>query len=289
MKTEIQTAPIQETDLELVVSSQTLGSLTTNAIQIRDIVKNALPKYDIVNYNESNVEQAKKDKALLNNAAKALNSKRIELEKEFLKPFGDFKDVISETVKLISECSGKIDLVVKQSDQAEKDSKKVKIQTYWDSKNFTLVPLSKVFDEKWLNKTTKDKAINSEIDSIIENINNELQTLEAIGSDVELLKSLYLDTLDLNKAIQYGNTLKLNKAKVISATPVESTTSVEPISEPVVNTPTTPQEIHIEISPSGTTEELLTRTFKVTCTKDKIIALGAFMNANSIQFEKIES
>ena len=40
---------IQETDLELVVSEKTLGSLTTNAIQIRDMVKAALPMYDISN------------------------------------------------------------------------------------------------------------------------------------------------------------------------------------------------------------------------------------------------
>ena len=52
---------IQETDLELVVSEKTLGSLTTNAIQIRDMVKAALPMYDISNYNDENIDQAKKD------------------------------------------------------------------------------------------------------------------------------------------------------------------------------------------------------------------------------------
>ena len=39
---------IQESDLELVVSEKTLGSLTTNAKQIRDMVKAALPMYDVV-------------------------------------------------------------------------------------------------------------------------------------------------------------------------------------------------------------------------------------------------
>ena len=34
---------IKESDLELVVSEKTLGSLTTNAIQIRDMVKSTLP------------------------------------------------------------------------------------------------------------------------------------------------------------------------------------------------------------------------------------------------------
>ena len=71
---------IQERDLELVVSEKTLGSLTTNAKQIRDIVMVNLPKYDISNYNDDNIDQAKKDKAALNKAAKTLNAKRLEIE-----------------------------------------------------------------------------------------------------------------------------------------------------------------------------------------------------------------
>ena len=46
---------IQESDLELVVSEKTLGSLTTNAKQIRDIVMANLPKYDISNYTDDNI------------------------------------------------------------------------------------------------------------------------------------------------------------------------------------------------------------------------------------------
>lgn len=59
---------IKESDLELVVSEKTLGSLTTNAIQIRDMVKSTLPMYDISNYNDDNIDQAKRDKAAPNTA-----------------------------------------------------------------------------------------------------------------------------------------------------------------------------------------------------------------------------
>lgn len=56
---------IKESDLELVVSEKTLGSLTTNAIQIRDMVKSTLPMYDISNYNDDNIDQAKRVKPSL--------------------------------------------------------------------------------------------------------------------------------------------------------------------------------------------------------------------------------
>lgn len=284
MIAEIKTVEIQEKDLELVVSAKTLGSLTTNAIQIRDLVKNALPKYDISNYNESNIDVAKKDKAMLNNASKVLNAKRIELEKEFLKPFDELKNTITETVKLIGECSGKIDTVVKTSEQKEKDAKRASIQKHWDSKAFTLVTLDKVFDDKWLNKGLKEKDIFKEIDTKIAKINDDLVTLEAIGQDVELLKSIYLGDLDLNKAIQYANTLKANKAKVQQtetvSIPIPTPAPVEQLKTVAYTAPVTPVN-----QPEATT---LTRAFKVTASKELIIELGDFMNQKGIIFEKIE-
>lgn len=299
MSTEIQTVEIQEKDLDLVVSKKTLGSLTTNAIQIRDLVKNALPKYDDSNYNESNIDVAKKDKAMLNNAAKVLTAKRIELEKEFLKPFDELKNTIAETVKLIGECSGKIDIVVKKSEQKEKDTKRSSIQKYWDNKLFTLVTLDKVFDEKWLNKGSKEKDIFKEIDVKISKIKDDLITLEAIGQDVELLKSIYLSDLDLNKTIQYANKLKENKTKVQQNNPIAEPSPLpaapaNPFGE-VLAAPPAPiveQKVYDNIAPTSTPDatqsEMLTRAFKVTATKENIIALGNFMNEKGITFEKIE-
>ncbi|MDR0864992.1 MAG: DUF1351 domain-containing protein [Candidatus Symbiothrix sp.] len=217
MNEDLVKVEIQETDLQLVVSEKMLGRLTTNAEQIRDIVKGGLQRYDIVNYDESNIDLAKKDKALLNNAAKALNAKRLEIEREFMIPFSEFKDVVSDTVKLISECSAKIDTVVKQSDEKARKEKRETINRYWESKQFTLVSLDKIFEIKWLNKTEKPKNIYDEIDAKISKINDDISTLEAIGEDVDLLKSLYLDTLNINSTIQYANTLKQNKEKAKAA------------------------------------------------------------------------
>ena len=115
---------LNEKTFELVVSEKSLGTLTTNALQIKEKVLEILPKYDIANYNEGNIDQAKKDKALLNSSSKFLNEKRIELEKEWLKPFNEFKDIITETNSLIKECTAKIDSVVKESENKEKEYKR---------------------------------------------------------------------------------------------------------------------------------------------------------------------
>ena len=137
-----------------------------------------------------------------------MNDKRIDLEKEFMQPFASFKSIIADTCKLITECSGKIDLIVKQSEQNEKSKKRAIIEKLWDSEAFDLVQLSKVFDDKWLNKGVSFKTIKADIKRKIESIKDDILTIEAIGEDVDLLKSIYIDTLNLNATVQYARKLK---------------------------------------------------------------------------------
>lgn len=297
---------IQESDLELVVSEKTLGSLTTNAKQIRDMVKVALPMYDISNYNDENIDQAKRDKASLNKAAKALNSKRLEIEKEFMKPFGEFKEVVNETVKLIGECSAKIDTVVKQNEQQYKEKKKANIKTYFDGMNANLVDFKKVFKDAWLNKTVSMKAVCTDIDLILKGIDQDVETLRTFGVDFDVLRTYYMDTLNITSTIQYANRLKEQRERAKAAEEAkiraeqekqqaeEAGKAVE--AEQAKTRPANPFSManqkadeQVPFSQSRTQQpELLTRAFKVTTTRENIIALGDFMNEKGIDFDKIE-
>lgn len=289
---------IQENDLELVVTEKLLGSLTTNAKQIRDTVKERLPMFDISNYSEDNIDKAKLDKASLNKASKALNDKRIEFEKEFMKPFTEFKEVINETVKLISECSSKIDSVVKQSDLAYKENKKKTIRSYFDERNTNSVDFNKVFKEVWLNKTVKEKNALVDLDQILASIDKDIQTIKSMPEDSDVLKTFYLDSLNINNTIQYANRLReqrerakqveeaKSKAEEIINRPESQSSS---ISFNTFANPAPPPAQSERLGVSVSQElELLTRAFKVTATRENIIALGNFMNEKGIKFEKIE-
>lgn len=284
--------------LELKIGKKSLGALTTNAKDIKALVEKILPKYDVANYNESNIDSAKKDKALLNASAKSLNDERIKIEKEWMVPFSEFKSIVTETCGLIKTATDKIDVVVKESEAKEKEVKRGQIVDYFDGLNFTLVPLEKFFDEKWLNKAAKLKDVQLEIKSKIAKISDDIITIEAIGNDVDLLKSLYLDTLNLNNTIKYAQTLKANREtaqKDAEARNVAPATSKE---VPAEENPFAEEVAHVPASTEPTTEapvstepksELLVRTMKVTATYDQLVALGNFMNDNNITFEKIEN
>lgn len=291
MENTLQTFSIQEKDLELVISNQQLGVLTTNAKDIKALIEKVLPNYDVANYNESNIDLAKKDKAMLNKASKVLNDKRIELEKQFMGPFSEFKDVITDTCKLIKTATDKIDTVVKESEAKEKETKRTQIVEYFNGLNFNLVSLERFFDDKWLNKTAKIKDVQKEILEQVNRFKDDLNTIETIGNDVELLKSIYLDTLNMNSTYQYAKTLQENREKAQrdaeekakTTAPVPATAAPSEDENPFAQPSTEPST---EV-PSTDKQALLERTMKVVATYDQLVALGNFMNDNGIHFEKL--
>ena len=199
--------------LSLIIKEKTLGSLVTNAKDIKAYVEEKLKEYSVDNYT-GDAKQAAKDKAEINAAIKTLNDRRIALEKEWNMPFAEFKNIISETCDMMKTASGKLDVIVKAKEEEEKAQKKAQIIELWNGKNFNLVPLDRIFNAKWLNKTTKLAAVDAEIDTIIKNITGDLASLDAFGEDTAILKDLYLSTLNLQQTLNKGAELKANRERL---------------------------------------------------------------------------
>lgn len=204
---------ITSTELELR-STLTLGALESNAEAIRDLVLSKLEDYTPENY-IGKADEAKKDRAVLNNAEKALNAKRLELERSYMEPFNKFKATITETCKAIKQASAGLDEIVKGEENRERAEKEAQIMAYWESTGFSLFPLDKVFDIKWTNKTAKYKDVTAEIDAIQKKTFDELAILENFpAEDVPLLKTVYLDTLNITEAMNKANQLKANRDRL---------------------------------------------------------------------------
>jgi len=199
--------------LSLIIKEKTLGNLVTNAKDIKAYVEEKLKEYSVDNY-AGDAKQAAKDKAEINAAIKTLNDRRIALEKEWNMPFAEFKNIISETCDMMNTASGKLDVIVKAKEEEEKAQKKAQIIELWNGKNFNLVPLDRIFNAKWLNKTTKLAAVDAEIDTIIKNITGDLASLDAFGEDTAILKDLYLSTLNLQQTLNKGAELKANRERL---------------------------------------------------------------------------
>lgn len=279
--------PLTEQSLALNVLDLTFGTLTTNALQLHDYVAATLERYTPENYSEDNVDQAKADRAILNKAAKELNDRRIQIEREWNAPLQEFKGIVGETVKMISDGSAKIDAVVKDVESKAKSEKRAAIEELWERKGITLLPLSKLWDDKWLNKTKRLPAVEKEIGEKLLKIEAELDTLAAVDTeDGDVLRAYYLDCLDLQRTLAYSATLKANRqrlqeeqARRQAEAEAQATREayVAPTAEPA---PTTYE------APESVIPEVLERTMVVRGTREQLIALAEFMQAEGIWFKK---
>ncbi|MCQ2560226.1 MAG: DUF1351 domain-containing protein, partial [Clostridia bacterium] len=172
---------ITTTELELK-SNLTLGTLETNAEAIKNLVEAKLQDYSPEFY-IGKADEAKSDRAILNKAEKALNEKRLELEREYMAPFANFKALIADTCKAIKTASGKLDEIVKAEENREKQEKENLITDYWLKKEFSLFGLEKIWNPKWLNKTTKQKDIEAEIDDRIQKALNDLAIIDRFPAE----------------------------------------------------------------------------------------------------------
>lgn len=278
--------PLNEQDLVLDVRELTLGTLTTNALQLRDHVAATLERYTPENYSVENVDQAKADRAILNKAAKELNDKRIQIEREWSAPFQEFKGIIGETVRMITEGSTKIDAVVKGVESKAKAEKRAAIEELWASKNITLIPLSAVWDERWLNKSKRLPAIEKEMGQRLLKIEADLEALGVVPEqDREVVRAYYLNNLDITRALAYSTELQDSRKRLQDSEARKKAESEAQATRQEYVAPTAAQAPTAE-APEVVVPEILERTMVVRGTREQLVALAEYMKASGIWFRK---
>ena len=193
--------------LDLVVIEKTVGTLNTNIEELEKFIDERLKDYDPKNF-EGDADLAKKKRAELNSAKQKLTRSRIDLVRELMKPYEDFENRCKALEKKVDTASGYLDEIVKMKEQEEKDAKKNTIELLWQTKNFDLFPLEKIFNPKWLNKTFKESDIIAEMDARIEKTYKDLKTIEGFSDIADVLKAHYLICLDIGDTLDYGEELK---------------------------------------------------------------------------------
>lgn len=294
---EVAKSDVKVSDLELVTNI-VAGKLTSNAKEYSAALKNEIANYTVERYID-NPDAAKKDKAYLNNLLEEVSQKRILATTTWNKPLEEFTAVMKGLETEIKTASNNLKTIVDKADQQVKDEKKSKIIEFWNTLNFTIVPIERVFNSKWLNKTEKLTSIMEECKAITDKITNEMNTLKSMkDEDSEILQSFYLDTLDLNATLAKGNQLKENRARIKAeeqrkaAEKVERETNINPYREVVKDSLTTEKET--DLSPKGpvvpyeeSKEPVATFRLEVTAPVSKLKALRMFIDTNGITYKKI--
>ena len=286
---EVAKSDVKVSDLELVTKI-VAGKLTSNAEEFSAALQNELKNYTVERYID-NPDAAKTDKAYLNKLKDDVAEKRKLATAAWNKPLDDFINIMKSLEKDIDTAYSDLNTIVNKAAQKEKDEKKAKIIEFWNTLNFTIVPIERVFNSKWLNKGEKMTSIMEECKAITEKITTEMNTLKSMqDEDAETLQAFYLDTLDLNATLQKGNQLKENRARIKAEEERKAAEMAKLCSRDETHT-AAEIEGHVDIGrkPDVSTvkEPIATFRLEVTGPASKLMALRKFIDANGITYKKI--
>ena len=271
--------------LELQVNQQ-IGLLNWNFEELNKQLDIELKRFDGIVLTEADIPAAKAMMASLNNLIKAIDAKRIEVKKEFCAPYYEFDAQAKVLTQKVSNVRQGLYLQAKSFEEREKAEKKQGIADYFNSLNFRLVPLEKLWDEKWLNKTCSEKSWKEQLSSKIEKIKVDLAIIGQMEvGDKETLKAMYLDCLDVSTAKSRYDEQTERKRRLEEERRADELrhNEVAPVNVPIYQ-----KSAEMPVSSGEKREELYTRAFRVfSCTRQQIIDLGNWMNAHGIKFEKI--
>lgn len=194
--------------MEVKVNDVQLPEITFNFEELKQEIVEKVKQYELTVYNDEQIKKAKADRAMLNNLKKALNSERIRREKEYMKPFDDFKCKINELIEIIENPILLIDDQIKCYEKKQKTEKCDKLLRFFESQNhLEWLKFEQIFNKKWLNASARTAAIEAEIKEKIEQIEKELFTLSKLPKfSFEAIEE-YKTTLDINKAVNEAHKL----------------------------------------------------------------------------------
>lgn len=198
-------------DLTLVINNPDEGhflkSIGWNKEQIKEAVVSITEQYRGLAYTEEQLQEAKADRAKLNAMKKDISDRRIQVKNALLEPYNVFEAEVNEVVALIDEPIAMIDEQIVAYEERTKEEKKQTLEKFFTENRADLpelITFDKIFNPKWLNKTSSLSSCKKEIKKAIEDIKAELS---AIHSSLSGKYSVYAEEFYLKREMNLSRAL----------------------------------------------------------------------------------
>ena len=270
--------------------------IETNGEELKAWLTEKVQSYNSIVVTPETIKAAKDDKSKLTKLRTALEERRKEVKRQCMAPYEDFERKYKELLALIDEPIGKIDTQIKALDEQEQQEKYNRVKDYFgccmaSSMDVPIdVDFDRILNPKWRNKTMKADALEKEIYDTLCRICNEVQELNSYYANsphYTAIMNTYQQGYDKACALAYAAALiqqeqRRQEAQRAAQQPVREPEptpppAYEPTPEPPVQEPVQPQN-----------EPRITGVFRVTGTKQQIIALRDFMRANHIEYQIVK-
>ena len=258
-----------------------------NYEELKEMLLQKASHYEAIVYTEDQIKDAKADRANLNRLKKALNDERIKREKEYMENFNVFKKQINEIISIIDKPCAAIDKQVKEFEDRQKADKYEKIFAIWadllqSDKIPEAITFNHLYNEKWLNASVSMKSIQEEITAKLDQIVKDLVVIENLPSYAFEAKDVYINTLDLSKAVSESYRLA-EQAKKKAEWEAEQEKRK---AEAAAIKPAEPADIPCTPTPEAPPEKEWIK-FQALLSIEEAKALGQYMRDHGIQYKKI--
>ena len=273
--------PVLKNDIDVKIEG--VQKITDNMSEVKEYALKTKEYYETLVYNDEQIKEAKDERASINKVIKKVADYRKDTVEKFNKPLEEFVKTAKETESILKEASNCIDVQIKKYEEEEKQAKKKECKELFDNlvgDLSELISFEKVFDNRWLNKTTKMTEVEQDIKNVIEKVNTGLQAIKGLNSEFETeLINTFLQDYDLSKAIMKNTQLKEQKERLSKTEVAKEETKKEIVKEMI----TKPVEDVIDER-----DIIKSYTLKITANYTKMTALRKFMEINDIKFERVD-
>lgn len=278
--------------------AQPLPPVEWNYTEVKQWITDGLARYKGVVYDETQIAEAKKDRANLNKLVQAIEAKRREMKQLYLQPYAEFEAQANELIAMVKEQAGAIDVQVKTYDERRKQEKLEKIiaecYTPMIGDLAKLVPYERLHDPKWLNVTCSASTIGTEMAGKIDRIVSGLSAIDKMGLTTELaerIKGVFLKQFDLAAAIAEKDRIEREQAALAEYEAKKRAAQVEqtaPVAEQKYTPPEPAEPARAQNGNDTAGETIHTVVFRIHVTTAQLNGLGAYMRANNIKPERVQ-
>lgn len=284
--------------LELVMKTDMAKAIPEridfNFEELKAELAERLDHYNKLIVTEDGIKEAKEDRAKLNRLRTAIDTRRKDVKKEYLKPYNDFEGKIKEITLLIDKPIGAIDEQLAEFEEKRKAEKLEQCKAMYEetiAENIKqIVPFDRIADKKWLNATTAMAKVQEDLDAWNKRVNSDMLVLDTIEPEYKAaVNQKYIETLDISAAIAHREALK-SAAEAFKAREEErlvreekARQEAEKKAQEAIPAPEEPQVV----VPKLHSETLYNLVLQFTITKAQAAALKEFILENNIQYKQI--
>ena len=283
-----------ELSIDLDIKLPEIQPIEHNLSQVEKWVTQLDEFYDKLVFNEEQYKEATSERTKVNKLKKTIEDNRKEIVQKFKKPIDDFEATSKRIEKALGNVSSKLGDKIQVFDLKERKIKEEKInkmvddiresfmQSYIEYAKY-LKELYIYFDDRWFNKTFKDKDIK---DAITIQFNEKVDDLDAYKRDAEVLVDYFNainkdGVLTKDKYIErYKYTRDVNSVMAdIKKDYEEATTKKVEVKDVEQVDPFAGLTIHEEASPKV--------MFSVACPQEKVGLFKKFAIENNMEVKEI--